>query len=153
MNDMTNEHARYQVKKGGWSIVETLMVASLVAILVSIAIVVVNPIARLSVTRNAERWGHVNIIANEVVPHLSAEEMKDVLLPGGVPFELCQSTIEPSECEREGLFVVGQHGRNLPVDPLSRGNGTGYAISRDTLGRVVVSALLAEDGDVITVLR
>ncbi len=153
MNNMTNEHARYQVKKGGWSIVETLMVASLVAILASIAIVVVNPVARLSVTRNAERWSHVNIIANEVVPPLSAEEMKGASLLGAVPVELCRSTVAPSECEREQLFVVKQYGRTLPVDPLSQGNGTGYALSRDTLGRIVVSALLAEDGDAITMLR
>lgn len=155
MNDMTNEHARYQVKKGGWSIVETLMVASLFAILLSIAIVVVNPVARLSVTRNAERWGHVNIIANEIAPLFADEDYAPSLPSGEPPVHLCRSGIEPAICAAEGLFVIppARYGGVLPVDPLASGNSTGYALARDILGRIVVSAPLSEDGDVITVLR
>ena len=140
------------------------MVAAGISILAGITVVAINPVQQLTRTRNYERLVSVNIIENAVYSYASDN---DGDLPSGIPLGPACLTAVDNEICRDGaddcsgyidLSVLTDDQRYLvsfPVDPgvASGSSGTGYRISRNTVGRISTCAPLAEDSEVIEVMR
>lgn len=145
-------------KQRGLSIIEIVMIASLVAVLLSLAIMVVNPVAHTPRARNAERYSAVNLLANALLRYRDDHQG---ILPEQIDMvtrEICQSGLSSARCQGSGLldlsFLVPDYLPTLPVDPL-KGSilGTSYAVSAEPGGHIRISALATEDGDMIMVRR
>ena len=137
--------------KGGWSIVETLMLASLLAIILSIAIVLIDPVAHLAISRNAKRWSDVNTIGNILANARAESALPPEFFATGTTREICRTSVSRAICETKGLLYVKTP---LPTDPSTqRGEGSGYAVEAHDDGTQTVTALFAEDGDMIHVRR
>lgn len=149
---------RYGAHHQGFTLIEMLMVVSLIAILTSIIIIAINPVRHFAEAKNAQRWSNVNAILNAVYQYsVDHDGTFPTALPA-VPTEICKTGTAPSICASNGLLdltsLTPTYVVTLPVDPAELpGFGTGYLISTSTGNRVIVSAPHAEEGDVIEVSR
>lgn len=142
----------------GYTIIEVLMITSLVTILLSLVIVMVNPITHFSATRNAERWNHVNMIGNALHKYRLDYNL---LFPEGVtpsPKEVCGAGVAARICSENNLLdlsvLVPAYLTRIPEDPsVVQGNGAGYSISYVEGKGMIVTSLYAEGGDTITLRR
>lgn len=139
----------------GFSLVEILVVVALIAILATITIVAINPAKNFADTRNTQRSADVSTILNAVTQYTS-EQGHTIADLGTIP--ACTST--PTEIGTgTGLVnltttLVDEYVVAIPIDP-SEGTAenTGYNICTTASGRVVISAMHAENGKTITVQR
>ena len=137
----------------GFSIIESMMVASLVSVIVSLTIVALNPIADFAGARNAKRWSDVNALLNALHGHLVNNGGG---LPIGIdstPREVCTEDANVVACTGGGKLdlstLVGVAFPVIPVDPEGgSGLGSGYAVYVKE-GRLTVMALRAEEGGTI----
>ncbi len=142
----------------GFSIIETLMIVSLVAILASLFIVAINPVTHSSEAKNALRWSHVNALLNAVYQYDLEHAGKPPPGVDGTAREVCNGSTNSDLCISNGLvnlsLLVPQYIPALPTDPTSEGKmGSGYSVAADDLGKLTVRALHTEDVDVISVSR
>lgn len=139
------------------SIIEVLMIVSLLFVVSTLAIVTMNPSSAFAEARNAERWSGVNILHNGLSEYKRA--LRDELLSEatGTPREICHPHIDAARCHEAGFVslshLVPAYIKEIPVDPLAAGLGSGYAVTLGGETGIVVSSLLAEKGDVITIGR
>lgn len=142
----------------GFTIIELLMVVSLIAILASLVIVAVNPAAHSALARNAERWNHMNMLSNGLYQY---RLQHDGALPAGVsetPHEICRPDTTSRVCMEKGLLdissLVPQYIRTIPIDPAApQGEGVGYALSFREGKKLLITAIYAENGDIISINR
>lgn len=142
----------------GFTVIELLMVASLVAVLASLLIVTINPVSHFAESKNALRWSNVNSLLNAVYQY---EFDNKGAPPQGVdatPREICNVDTDKTLCTANGLIdlslLVPKYIRAIPLDPVATGaNGSGYQISKDAEGKVTIRALYAENADTISVSR
>lgn len=142
----------------GFTLIEILMVVSLIAILASIIIIAINPVRHFAEAKNAQRWSHVNAILNSVYEYSIDHGGALPASFSAVPVEICKSGTSSSICSSNGLLDLSPlspaYLAELPVDPAELpGFGTGYLIATTTEDRVIVSAPHAEEGDTISVGR
>ena len=144
-------------KKGGFTLIEVLVVIGIIAILASIAVVAINPARQFSQANNSQRWSNVNAILNAV--HQYAVDNRGAL-PAGIsatPTEICRSTVATTSCGALVQFtdlLVPTYVVGMPTDPTGAStNGTGYRIATSTGNRIVVTAPSAENGEIISVTR
>lgn len=138
------------------SIIEVLMLISLFFVLSTLAIVTTNPSLHFAEARNAERWSQVNLLHNSLSVYQQAHH--DALLEGtDIMREICRPHTDLSECRAAGLLslshLIPAYVAALPVDPHAEGARSGYAIALREEGGIIVTALLAEKGDSISVGR
>jgi prepilin-type N-terminal cleavage/methylation domain-containing protein len=150
-------------KKKGFTLIEVLLVITIIAILASIVIVAINPGRQLAQSRNAQRWSNVNTILNAV--HQYSIENSGAL-PSNITTsaqEICVGNIATTTCTTASLtplneliwgerFIV-----SIPIDPSCPGscatNGVGYTIVQSADGRVTVAAPDAEVDETISASR
>ena len=140
------------------SLVEMLMIVSLIAVVISLAIVFFDPIGRSSVSRNAERWNHVNAIASALYEYANTHEGK---LPPEIneqPKEICAQAPDLGPCVSAGgidLSVLSpDYLSAIPVDKMSENDlKSGYTVQLLPPGRLYVVAKYAEGGDAISISR
>ncbi len=141
--------------KGGFTLLEILLVVAGIAILAGIVIVALNPGKQLGEIKNAQRKSDVNTILNAVyqysidnvgtVPASITTTPTAICTTGGT----CTGIIDLSVLTTNGKYLVA-----MPKDPTTAtANSTGYNISKDANGRVTVSAPGAEQGATITATR
>jgi prepilin-type N-terminal cleavage/methylation domain-containing protein len=140
----------------GFTLIEILLVVAAIAILAGIVIVAINPAKQLGDTRNADRRAATNTILNAVSQY-SIDN--NGVLPSGISTtatEIC-ATGAVSCTGLVDLTVLTTNSRyvgSIPNEPQKTNtNGAGYQISRDTNGRITVSAQFPEQGATITVTR
>jgi prepilin-type N-terminal cleavage/methylation domain-containing protein len=143
-----------KITNKGFTLLEVLLVVGIVSILAGIVLLAINPSRNLSDTRNAQRRLDVNTInsavyqyaiANGTVPASITVTPTAACASGGVCTGLVDLTV---------LTALGRYLVAIPKDPTTgTANSTGYNISRDANGRIVVSAPGAEVGAVISVTR
>jgi type II secretory pathway pseudopilin PulG len=142
-------------RRGGFTLLEILLVVAGIAILAGIVIVALNPGKQLGETKNAQRKADVNTILNAVyqysidnngtLPASITITDTAICTTGGT----CTGLVDLSVLTASGKYLVA-----MPKDPTgSTANSTGYNILRDANGRVTVSAPSAEQGAVITATR
>jgi len=137
------------------SIIELLMIVSLFFVLGTLLIVTMNPSSAFAEARNAERWSAVNMLHNSLNEYQQTMHIELLSNTDGTMREICHPHVDAALCHQAGFVslshLVPAYLKEIPVDPLASGLGSGYAISGDK--NIVISALLAEKGDVITVGR
>ncbi len=134
--------------QSGFTLIELLVVIGILAILLAIVLIAVNPPRQFALARNTERRSDVLAILNSVGQFFAENGQ----LPAGI-------TGTPTEISNTGadicLDLAPTFISQLPVDP-SLGSGgtdctavysTGYNISTGLANRVTVSAPNAEDPD------
>lgn len=139
------------------SIIEVLMIVSLLFVLGTLVIVTMNPSSAFAEARNAERWSAVNVLHNGLNEYQRTFPGALLSEATGKSREICHPHIDAAICHEAGFVsfshLVPAYLIEIPVDPLAEGLGSGYAVSLNNEAGMVVSAILAEKGDVISVGR
>ena len=156
------------LKRAGFTLIELLLVIGIIAILAAIVIVAINPTKQLGDARDAQRRSDVNTILNAVYQYAIDN---NGTLPGNIPttavHEICRDTtstgfaVGVQACNwisgNSGVYLgtlTGTYIVNVPNDPQSAtATGTNYWITKDSNGRVTVSAPGVEQAGSISVTR
>lgn len=147
----------------GFTLIELLVVIGILAVLLAITLVAINPARQFSQANNTKRASDVNALLNAV--HQYAADNKGAL-PAGIPDTTAGAAVIGSGVGQVAICasLVTTYLAALPVDPLTN-NGTpatdctaayntNYTVVRSTIdNRVTVAAPAAELGAVITVTR
>ena len=145
----------------GFTLIELLLVIGIVAILLSIVIVALNPAKSVSDARDVQRLSDMHMIVNAVYGY-ALDNNGD--LPPGIPRDapkvICQSDVDPTVCATKlnGVslrMLSGSYLNSMPRDPrvTMTGTGTRYTIMEDASGRLTVAAPGAERTEDIHVTR
>lgn len=154
------------MKKGGFTLIEILLVVAIMGVLAGIVILAVNPPKQLGDSRNAQRKADVNTILNAAYQYF----IDTGSLPTTIPVSTCDATTDNEICRTDAISCSGlvnlsvlieseKYLTSIPMDPLAKvststnsTNGTGYKIGKDSYNRLVVCAPLAE-GSAVSVKR
>ncbi len=153
----------------GFTLVELVVVVGILAALLAIVLVAINPGRQFAQANNTQRRSDVNAILNAV--HQYAADNQGVL-PAGIDATertICAPANGASPCATNAVdlcaILVPTYIADLPRDPtvgtISGGNNctsataynTGYTIVTTTANRITVSAPSAELGETIAVTR
>ena len=153
------KHINNFKQQAGFTLLEVLLVVAIIAILAGIVILAINPGKNLGDARNANR-------SNDVVTIIDGVYQYSVDNNGSLPSGITTTATEicatgASSCtglvDLSALATNGKYLVSVPKDPqcttVCAANGTGYKISKDANGRLVVSAPYAEQGKTISVTR
>ncbi len=152
----------------GFTLLEILLVVAAIAILAGIVILAINPAKQLADTRNAARKAAVREIKTAIeqyqIDHGHLPNRSDWV--GTDTYTICQTGQDPNDClggiasenkliktayaDNATIFLSdltdnGAYLTAMPVDPTSPDENTGYTVTKNSSGRVVVSAPLAEN--------
>lgn len=147
--------------KKGFTLIELLVVMGILAILLTMTLIAINPVKQFGQTNNTKRRGDILQILNAI--HQYAAENK-----GELPAEIADLTVGTVKAFSKTNFpllcglLLPSYIAELPTDPsLNSGNivdcskawDTGYAISKDAANRLTVSAPTTYNNVIITVTR
>jgi len=143
--------------QGGFTLIELLVVIGILAILLAVTLIAINPNKHFEDARNAQRQSNVAAILDAIYEYESANNGKEPPSVAAVTSatELGGGTGQIDIC----TDVTPTYLANMPMDP-STGSGTactgtydsGYKIAQAN-GRFTISAPAAEDGATISVTR
>lgn len=150
-------------KQKGFTLVELLVVIGILAVLLAITLIAINPARQFSQANNTKRSSDVNAILNAITQF--AADNRGTLpanVPSGTAQVIGNGVGEADIC----TDVVTQYLAALPVDPQTNngapvtncaivgGYTTNYTVVRSaTDNRITVSAPAAELGQTISVTR
>lgn len=152
-------------KDRGFTLIEVLLVISLIAILFAIVIIAVNPGRQFQQANNSQRRSDVNAILNAVSQYQNDNRGQ---LPTGITGTTtkiigtatsgcnagCVGTTTPAACLDLTAALTPTYLASMPSDPLQSNNSnTRYAVVATSTSRVVVTACDAELGQSISVTR
>lgn len=148
--------------KKGFTLIELLVVIGILAILLAITLIAINPARQFGSANNTKRRSDILQILNGVHQYVAENQ-------GQLPAEVAGLTAGTATAFNDTNFpnLCGQLVTNylpaLPTDPsLNTANittcagawgNTGYQISRDAANRVTVIAPTTDNGATITVTR
>jgi prepilin-type N-terminal cleavage/methylation domain-containing protein len=140
----------------GITLIELLLAIGIIAILVSIVLIAINPGTHLSVVRDAQRREEVELIVSAILQYAVDHEGK---LPPGIPVgqekAICRMHEEGCDGVSLALLVEAGYLKDIPVDPLWKEgeSGTHYFVMQSANGEIIVSAPDAEGAEEIEVTR
>ncbi len=150
-------------KSHGFTLIELLVVIGILAVLLAITLVAINPARQFSQANNTKRSSDVNALLNAI--HQYAADNKGTLpagIPATTPAVIGSGVGEVNIC----TALVTTYLAALPVDPLTNngtpvsdcaavgGYNTNYTVVQSTSdNRITVAAPAAELSAVITVTR
>lgn len=158
----------FGLKKGGFTLLEILLVVGIISILAGIIILAINPTKQLGDTRNAQRRSDVLTILNALYqysldnngafPSYVASSTVDSCDIATTENEICQEALGCGNINLSDELVGASSTYlvSIPVDPsveVDAAAGSGYFASLLTNGRVTVCAPNAEQGADISVTR
>ncbi|RJR26522.1 type II secretion system protein [candidate division WWE3 bacterium] len=143
-------------KHSGFTLVELLVVITIIGILAGITLSVINYNVHLGNSRNTKRRLELHTISIAIYQYATDTGQLPVSIPD-TETEICKSDGIANCAGLVDLTVLTANTKyliSMPVDPKSESqDGTGYSIYRTPADRVTVTAPLAENGIVITVTR
>lgn len=157
------QNSMKNTKKGGFTLIEILIVIGIIAVLAAIVLVAVNPARQFAQANNAQRLSNVNAILNAVGQY-NVDKRGDV---SALNIPATADDIGGGTGEVDLCALVPKYIPALPVDPKTKQTGvglevddqsiskadctkdykTGYLIVLDNDNLITVSAPNAEDID------
>jgi prepilin-type N-terminal cleavage/methylation domain-containing protein len=143
----------------GFTLIELLVVIGILAILLSIVLIAINPARQFGQANNTKRRSDVTQILNAIGAY--AAENKGVLptgIPTTTPAVIGSGAGEANIC----ADLLTTYIPALPADPQVNNGAevtscttytTGYTVVRDANNRVTVAAPQAENGETISISR
>ncbi len=151
----------------GFSLIELMVAIGILAALLGIVLIAINPGRQFASANNTRRRSDVNVILNAVGQYVTDHHGN---LPSGVP--VCATTtctgaaykIDSTNVDICSGILTGGYIASLPVDPLTNGGSalttctgpyvTNYEIYQSSTNNwVTVQAPAAEGGETISVTR
>lgn len=155
--------ARLFKNQKGFTLIELLVVIGILAILLAITLIAINPAHQFAQANNTKRRSDILQVLNAIGQYTA--ENKGVLpteitgLTAGVVTNFSSATALATLCAKLSPSYIP----SLPADPTVVAGDvtdcaaatwdTGYAISRDANNRITVSAPSADESVIITVTR
>lgn len=149
--------------KRGFTLIELLVVIGILAVLLAITLIAINPSRQFSQANNTKRSSDVNAILNAINQYAADNKGS---LPAGIPDTTAGAAVIGSGAGRVNICaaLVTQYMAALPVDPLTNNRtpvtdctgsyNTNYTVVRSTTdNRLTVSAPAAELSATISVTR
>ena len=109
-------------QREGFTLLEIVPVLTIVAFLLTIVIVAVNPIKQLREARNTIRKNDINLIADAIAERLYDDKKRVFFarIPTGAALEICGDTFTGSCVDLFDIRdIVDQYLIEIPLDPLS----------------------------------
>src|SRR3989344_2924736 len=134
-----------QLKKGGFTLIEVLIVIGIIAILAAIVIIAINPARQFAQARNSQRVSNVNSILNAIGQRLADNRGVWTTASGCEALPSSANSIASAETDLSCL-VPTYLPSQLPVDPTTGSwtstliYDTGYTVVASSTGRVTVCA-------------
>ncbi|HSE29331.1 MAG TPA: type II secretion system protein [Candidatus Saccharimonadales bacterium] len=137
--------------KKGFTILELLIVITVIGILASIALVSYDPARRFADSRNSRRWSDVNTVLTAIHEYIVDN---DGTLPTGLTAGQAVTDIGTCGTCDNLATPLANYIKDIPLDP-SGGttDNTGYTVAVDSNDIVTVAAPDAENGATISVSR
>ena len=140
--------------KGGFTLIEVLLVVAIIAILAGIVIIAINPAKQLADSRNAQRESDVKTIIDAVYQYSIDNNGNIPSTITSTPTDICATGAGSCTGLVDLSVVVPKYVVKIPADPSTgTSSDTHYQISKDANGRLVVNSPDAEQGKTISVTR
>lgn len=149
----------FKKQSRGFTLIELLVVIGILAVLLSIVLIAINPARQFSQANNTKRRSDTVAILNAVGQYIADNK-------GSLPSQITTTVQNISDTEADlctTITTTVQYLPALPRDPLVSGGAevsdctvaydTGYTIVKDANNRVTVAAPQAEVSETITVTR
>ena len=156
---MTINCPKFLKKNSGFTLIELLVVIGILAILLSIVLIAINPARQFGQANNTKRRSDVTQILNAIGAY--AADNRGVL-PVGIPTGSASAALQISNTGANiCAAILTTYIPALPRDPQTTGGditscttyNTGYTVVRDANNRVTVAAPGAENGETISISR
>jgi len=137
---MKNVHQR-RSKKGGFTLIEILVVIGIIAILAAIVIIAINPTRQFAQARNAQRESNVETILNAIGQNI-VDNKGTFTCTTGTPITTATTTIgnASGNINLSNCLVPTYIPTSIPTDPNGgTAENTGYTIASSS-SRLVVCA-------------
>lgn len=144
----------------GFTLVEILVVLALIAILVGVVLITLNPARQFAASRNTTRYSHLNTVMNAISANAAENNGVFTCATGTLPATATNLGSAVGDYDIAPCLVP-DYLPALPVDPSdpdaqwtdSTNYDTGYTIMQDAEGRITTAAPTAELEEVISVTR
>lgn len=141
-------------KKKGFTLIELLIVIGIIAVLMAIAIVAINPARQFAKANNAKRWGDVSAIVDAVSMRIIENkgswptDATCPALPTGTGLLLKNPCGVGETCYNLCDCIVDEYLGSFPYDSTATGAGftncttytSGYTFTRTATGRITITA-------------
>lgn len=155
-------------KQRGFTLVELLVTIGVVAILMSIVLVALNPEKQFRSAREAKRMADVSVILNATYQYITDHKTEETIPKDNISRYIAAGTYrgkwdlapEPVQTPNINLceLLTPQYSANLPSDPSletevmdCNNYDSGYMITVNPSGRVIVSAPYSEIQPIVLV--
>lgn len=132
-----------KINKNGFTLLELLLVISIIAVLSSLVVYSLRPAELLVTSNDTKRKVDINSLDNAIQAHSIEKPDEQVLIPEYNPltepnpqnnpnYELCSSNATDCTGKVDLRTVLSEYVQNIPEDPSNQDqNGTGYYIAKN----------------------
>jgi prepilin-type N-terminal cleavage/methylation domain-containing protein len=126
--------------KGGFTLIEILVVIGIIALLATIVLIAINPARQFAQARNTQRISHLNTILNAIGQNIA--DNKGMWKCGNVYFNDSTASTSIGTSGSDLTCLTPTYiGSGIPVDPTNgTPSNTQYYISTTTAGRFMLCA-------------
>ena len=149
----------WRAKNRGFTLIELVVVIAILAVLLTITLVAINPARQFALSNNTKRKSDVLAILNAINQY---QVETHGLLPSSITTttqyisdtgaNLCASLV-PTYLASFPVDPLTNNGTPIPPPGCTGGYTTNYTVVKNASGRITVTAPAAQDGQVISSTR